>query len=302
MGEYLAVGLGEVLWDVLPEGRKLGGAPANFAFHVNGLGGRGVLISQVGDDDLGREALALLEKNGLDTACVNLSRAYPTGTVLARVDAQGVASYEFPDDVAWDYLELNAAARAAASEARAVCFGSLAQRSPVSRRAIRDFLRATPDGCLRLYDVNLRADFFDQDLVARSLDLADALKVSDEELPVLAGYFGLRGDDRDVLAGLCARFGLRFVALTRGAHGSLLVGGPGQAAGELAGQVSDHPGLTTEVRDTIGAGDSFTAALALGVLHGWSLDAVNQRANQVAAYVCSQPGAMAQVPEELRIS
>ena len=300
MNKATAVGLGEVLWDVLEgagEGagggdRTLGGAPANFAFHVNGLGGAGVPVSRVGRDDLGREAVDLLRANGLDTACVTVDPQHATGTVLAQLDGRGQATYVFPPDVAWDFLELNRAARDLAKRADAVSFGTLAQRSEVSRAAIHEFLRAVPAACLKVFDVNLRQDFYSRDILEQSLDAAHVLKVSDTELPVLAGMFGASGDDRSVLEAFVSRFGLKLAALTRGAAGSLLVA-PGEA--------SEHAGLRVEVVDTIGAGDAFGAALTLGLLAGWDLDRVNARANEVAARVCAQQGAMVEAPVGLRI-
>lgn len=293
MSKVVAVGLGEVLWDVLDHGRKLGGAPANFAFQVNSLGGRGLPVSRVGDDDLGREALQILRANDLDTACVTLDPDHPTGTVLAKLDAAGQANYVFPADVAWDFLTVNDAARRIAPDVDAVCFGTLAQRSAVSRAAVREFLGLAPAAALKVFDVNLRGDFYSRELIEESLGLATVLKVSDAELPVLAKMFELPGDDRGQLAALVQRFALDLAALTRGAAGSLLV------ARDAA---SDHPGLTTEVVDTIGAGDAFTAAMVLGICKGWSLGQVNERANQVAAFVCSQAGAMAVAPAELRVT
>ena len=292
MSTATVVGLGEILWDVLPEGRKLGGAPANFAFHVNSLGGSSLVVSRVGEDGLGDEALAILQDNGLDVSCVTRDPEHPTGTVEARLDAEGVATYVFPDDVAWDFLELNQEARSAAAGVNAVCFGSLAQRSPVSKAAIQAFLRLVPTDSLKVFDVNLRQNFFNKQTLENSLNLANVLKVSDTELPVLGRIFSLSGTDEEVLRGLLERFELRAAGLTRGPDGSLLVS---------PDQVSDHPGIRAKVKDTIGAGDSFGAAMTLGLLAGWDLDRINERANQVAAFVCGQVGGMAGVGKSLRI-
>ena len=292
MGAITAVGIGEILWDVLPGGRKLGGAPANFAFHVNGLGGRGLIVSRLGQDAWGDEALQVLGANGLNLCCVTRDPQHPTGTVEARLDEAGVATYVFPDNVAWDFLELNPAAFQVAQRAQAVCFGTLAQRSAISRAAVHQFLRATPRAALRVFDVNLRGDMYSREVLESSLDLADALKVSDAELPVLARIFGLPEGDQERLAALVERYGLRLAALTRGGQGSLLA---------TPGAVSDHPGFRVEVADTIGAGDAFGAAMTLGFLAGWDLDAVNVRANEVAAFVCTRPGAMQAADRELRI-
>ncbi len=287
----MVVGLGEVLWDVLPEGERLGGAPANFAFHASQLGADGRLVSRVGDDRLGRETLRLLREHGLDAAGVSLDPLHPTGRALARLK-NGAATYEFPDDSAWDHLALTPEAERLARKATAVCFGTLAQRSPVSRAMIRAFLGSFPPDCLRILDPNLRGDYYGDTLLAESLEAADVLKLSDEELDVLSQMFGVSGTDAQRLAGLARRFGLRLAAMTRGGRGAVIVGEEG---------VSDHPGIPAEVVDTIGAGDSFTASLAVGLLAGLDLDAINDRANRVAAAVCARAGAMAEIPAGLRI-
>lgn len=288
-------GLGELLWDVLPEGKTLGGAPANFAFHVNGLGGlsaAGMVVSRIGDDANGQEAMDLLAGRGVDLSHVSVDPERPTGTVLAQLDGEGKASYTFPPDVAWDGLVLDNRGLALAAEVAGVCFGSLAQRSAVSRSAIHGFLRATRPDALRIFDVNLRQQFYTKEIIESSLELASVLKLSDEELPVVAEMFGLTGSDEDLLASLVARFDLRLAACTLGGEGSLLV---------TSDSKDRHPGLPATIADTIGAGDSFTAALALGMSAGWSLDRINQRANEVAAAVCAQAGGMVAVPESLQV-
>lgn len=291
MQPILAVGLGEILWDVLPQTRLLGGAPANFAYHVNALGGVGVPVSRVGDDDLGREALSLLVCLGLNIDAVSLDPDHPTGTVDARVDERGVADYVFPDDVAWDFLTLDQAALTLASNADAVCFGTLAQRSEVSRRAVRRFLDGA-DGALKVFDVNLRQDFYSPEIIAASLDAADVLKINDAELAAVTRLFDLPPGERAALRALMERHGLDLAVLTRGDEGSLLLS-PGAA--------SDLPGEPVEVVDTIGAGDAFTAALVLGYLRGWPLDEINRYAARVAGYVCGQSGGMPEMSGELVI-
>ncbi|EGB15043.1 PfkB domain protein [Pseudodesulfovibrio mercurii] len=291
MQPILAVGLGEILWDVLPQGRLLGGAPANFAYHVNALGGAGVPVSRVGDDDLGREALSLLVCRGLNIDAVSLDPDHPTGTVDARVDAHGVATYVFPDDVAWDFLTLDKAALTLAANADAVCFGTLAQRAEVSRKAIHRFL-AGADKALKVYDINLRQDFYTPERIAASLDAADVLKINDAELDTVTRLFDLPRGERPALHALMERHGLGLAVLTRGDRGSLLL---------APDEVSDLPGEPVDVVDTIGAGDAFTAALVLGRLKGWPLDRINRHAARVAAWVCGQPGAMPEMPEKLRV-
>jgi len=288
----IIAGIGEVLWDVLPGGKKLGGAPANFIYHINALGGQGVLVSRVGDDGLGREACALLVEQGIDTGHIAIDPVHPTGTVLAKLDAQGKADYIFPPDVAWDFLGLRPKDEALAPNLQAVCFGSLAQRSHISQAAIQQFLDLVPPTALKIFDINLRGTFYNREVIGRSLALADVLKISDEELPVVADMFGITGDDRTVLTALATQYNLDLCALTRGAEGSLLISREDQ---------HDHPGLATQIKDTIGAGDAFTAALTLGLLVGWSLEMINDRANAVAAAVCGHAGAMPPLPDALRI-
>jgi fructokinase len=292
MHPILAVGLGEILWDVLPQTRLLGGAPANFAYHVNALGGAGVPVSRVGDDDLGREALSLLVCLGLNIDAVSLDPDHPTGTVDARVDADGVATYVFPDDVAWDFLTLDQSALTLAANADAICFGSLAQRGEISRRSIHRFLSAARKG-LKVFDINLRQDFYSPETLAASLDAADVLKINDAELDVVACLFSLPPGEQPALRALMERHGLDLAVLTRGDKGSLVLS---------PDTVSDLPGEPVKVVDTIGAGDAFTAALVLGHLKQWPLDKINRYAAKVAAHVCGQSGAMPEMPRELRLA
>ncbi|WP_319541645.1 carbohydrate kinase [uncultured Pseudodesulfovibrio sp.] len=291
MDSVLAVGLGEILWDVLPDKRMLGGAPANFAYHINALGGEGVPVSCVGDDDLGREALSLLVMRGLNTDAIVVNGEHPTGIVDAHVDAQGVATYVFPDNVAWDFLSLNEAALALAAKTRAVCFGTLAQRSEISRKAIRQFLDAA-SGALKVYDINLRQNFYTTEIISQSLDLADVLKINDDELALVTRMLSLPEGEREALETLMFQHSLKMGVLTRGEKGSLIVSPDG---------FSDLSGQPNEIMDTIGAGDSFTAALVLAYLDGQSLDEMNRYATRVAAYVCGCPGAMPKMPESYRL-
>ncbi|MDB5298091.1 MAG: iolC 2 [Phycisphaerales bacterium] len=291
------VGLGEVLWDVFPDGPRFGGAPANFACGVAALSGGRIdacMVSAVGRDvpvDLGRRAVDHLRGRGVDTACVaTVDR--PTGQVLVELDAAGQASYRFVDDAAWDNLAWSDALAALAGRSAAVCFGTLGQRKPASRATIRRFVAAVPAGCLRVLDVNLRPPFWDAAVVLESLALADVLKLNHEELPVVAGLLGWRGTDADLLARLVETYKLRLVALTRGADGAVLL--------DAAGNRSDLPASPTTVRDTVGAGDAFTAALVVGLLDGLPLPAINAWAGRVAAYVTSQSGGTPDLPDELR--
>jgi fructokinase len=288
---HAILAVGEILWDLLPAGKQLGGAPANFTYHARSLGADARLVSRVGADPLGREVLERLRILDIPTGTVQVDAEAPTGTVDVSLGADGQPHYTIRSDVAWDRIEADATAMALASRAVAVCFGSLAQRAEPSRRAIRAIVEAAPPGSLRVFDVNLRPPFVDREVIAGSLERANALKLNDQELPELAGMFGLAPDPRGAMEGLAARFGLSLVALTRGSGGSLLW---------ADGLWSDHPGRPAEVADTVGAGDAFTAALVVGRLAGRPLEAINGHANEVAAFVCSRPGGTPPLPDALK--
>jgi fructokinase len=224
---------------------------------------------------------------GLGHEHVAVDREHPTGTVAVRLDASGKPDYAIHEQVAWDYLHLLPQTLGLAARADAVCYGSLAQRSPVSRLAIRDFLAATRPECLRVCDVNLRQHYYNVDTIAVALEAADVLKLNEEELPVIARLLSLHGGVEELLATLCRRYHLLLIALTEGERGSLLFGPKGR---------SHHAGHRTEVIDTVGAGDAFTAVLAFGLLRGASLDAINEQANRIASFVCSRAGATPEMP------
>ena len=281
-----------MLWDVFPDGEHFGGAPANVAVHAAGLGAEALMISAVGQDARGDEALRRLAAFGVDCSAVARLTDHPTGVVRVRVDAAGLPSYDIARGSAWDFIPWTAPVERAARRADAICFGTLAQASAESRATIRRAVAATRETAWRLFDVNLRQAYYDAEVVTASLDLANAVKLNEEELPVVARLCGLEGaSPAEQLRALCGRFGLRLAALTRGACGSLLV----SAQGEW-----EAPAPPTEVVDTVGAGDAFTATLLVGILAGDSLDAVSRRANAVAAYVCSQAGATPPIPDALR--
>ncbi|MAT14473.1 MAG: carbohydrate kinase [Planctomyces sp.] len=285
------VGIGEILWDVFPDGERLGGAPSNFACHCHQLGADAYPVSCVGDDDLGHRTHSELEQRGVSPEFIQQSDAYPTGRVLVTLDEGGKPTYQIIEDVAWDYLTFTPQWKSLAESLNAACFGVLSQRSPQSRETVREFLRHMPEDSLRIFDVNLRKPFYSKELVADSLELATILKLSDEELPVLADYFGLSGTVREQLAALRERFHLSLIAYTRGSEGSILAG---------AHETDENAGVDTKVIDSVGAGDSFTASLCVGLLKGLPLAEVNAFANRVAAYVCSQKGACPKLPPELK--
>jgi fructokinase len=285
------VGLGEVLWDLLPAGKQLGGAPANFICHAHALGAVARLVSRVGNDDLGREIITRFAQRGLPTDTISVDPFAPTGTVSVEVSPDGQPQYVIHESVAWDRLEASPEALAAVAGADAVCFGTLGQRTKAANTTIHALLAAAQPDALRIFDINLRPPFVDHHVIARSLAAANALKLNEQELPVLAGIFGLRGSPAEQLAALAVRFSLRLVVLTRGGDGSLLLSD---------GAFFEQPGTPVPVRDTVGAGDAFTAATVLGFLRRWPLEKISRHANAVAAFVCSQAGATPPLPEDLR--
>lgn len=284
------VAIGETLWDLLPDGAVWGGAPGNVACHAAGLGAAGTIVSRVGRDDLGNRGLATLESLGVDCRHMQRDEARPTGTVAVSLSPAGDARYEFAADVAWDHLAWEPALAALAADAAAVCFGTLGQRVEVSRRTIRRFLAAARG--LRVFDVNLRQHFHSPELIRESLALANVLKLNDEELPVVAAACGIAAADPvAALRELAAGHGLRLAALTRGAAGSVLV---------AAGQTSLMPARATAIVDTVGAGDAFTAAVIVGLLHDRPLEAIHDHAARLAAFVCGHRGATPAIPAALR--
>lgn len=280
------VAIGELLWDLLPDGKQLGGAPGNFVHHARSLGAEAALISRVGRDALGDEAAARMEEG--DT--IQRDDAAPTGTAAVTVDAQGQPRFALAEEVAWDRIEADEPALRSAARADAICFGTLAQRSPRSRAAIRALLDASRPDALRILDLNLRAPFWTEAIVLGSFPSANVVKVNEEELNRCARMLDLPEDLRGRVETLSRRFRLKLVAVTRGSQGSLLYS---------AGAWSDHPGLNVKVRDAVGAGDSFTAAMTLGLLRGHPLDRINRHANEVGAFVCTQPGATPRLPDHL---
>ena len=285
-------GIGEVLWDVYPDAAHFGGAPANFACHASSLGAEAWMVSAVGADELGDRARAALRAHGVECGRVSRDARHATGRVLVTLNAASQASYEFAADTAWDHLAWSDDIAALAARCDAVCFGTLGQRSPVSRETIRRFVEATPRAALRVFDVNLRQRFYDAQTLQTSLQMASALKLNDEELPIVAELCGVHATTpREMLIELMSRYDLRLAALTRGPHGSLLVS---------TNDEDECPAPATTVVDTVGAGDAFTATLVSGFLRGLPLAEINRHANAVASFVCSQKGATPPLPEHLR--
>lgn len=288
------VGIGEILWDVFPDGPRFGGAPANFACSVAGLlrgEGRVAMVSGVGEDELGSRAMTSLEDHGVDTSALNRND-HPTGHVLVSLDPQGRARYEFAADTAWDNLRWTQNLQQLAAEADAVCFGTLGQRSERSRGVIRRFVSATGAECLRVLDVNLRDPFWSEEMLRQSLSLANVLKCNEDELPILGKLLGIEGDEQALVEKIAEHHSLRMTVLTQGDQGSLLYDGQRNWSHQQAVQ--------TTVVDTVGAGDSFTATIVLGMLQHLSIGDMHAWANRVAAFVCSKPGATPTLPESLQ--
>ena len=313
-GPFTVVGIGELLWDIFPDGRReLGGAVANLAYHASLLGDRGVLASRVGCDAGGDDLVARLRALGVNGRYLQRDADHPTGTVDVALN-DGLPSYTIHEQVAFDYPRLDGGWRELAARTDAVTFGTLAQRTPDAATAIGAFVAACPPHCVRLFDVNLRQRFWSAAVLDASLAAATAVKLNDEELPLVAGALGMpAGDEPAMLAALLERYRLRVACLTRGARGCLLLGAPvhgagvprpasdaGGAAGRIAsGPVcrAEQPGIHVPVADTVGAGDAFAAALLYHVLRGGDLPRTAAAANRYAAFVATRRGATPAVPE-----
>lgn len=287
----VVVGMGEALWDVLPEGKKIGGAPANFAYHVSQFGLSSCVVSAVGDDALGKEIIENFTSKGLNQLIAEVP--YPTGTVQVEIDQAGVPQYEIKENVAWDNIPYTEALENLAKKTKAVCFGSLAQRNVVSRETISRFLDAMPrhDDSLVVFDVNLRQGFYNKEILCNSMKRCNILKINDEELVTVSRMFGYPGIDlQDKCWILLGKYNLKMLILTCGINGSYVF---------TPGNVSFQPTPTVEVADTVGAGDSFTAAFIASILRGKTVAEAHSRAVQTSAYVCTKKGAMPVLPEEL---
>ena len=287
---HLILGIGELLWDVLPDGPRLGGAPANFSVMAGRLGNHAAILSRIGRDDLGREAVRLLDPLPTDTSFLQIDPVHETGRVTVSFN-NGQPEYTIHRPAAWDSLELSDEWVRLAERADAICFGSLAQRSIESRQTIQTLAAQASSRCVRIFDVNLRPPFYSSEVVQESLELATVMKMNDAEVPQVLALLGLATDEDSTTEWL--RHGadklleefpaLEMVAVTRGGHGSLLV---------ARDEWSDHPGYPVHVADTIGAGDAFTAALTHYLLRGAELPVLNDAGNRWGSWIATQSGAM----------
>lgn len=291
MENTIVVGMGEALWDVLPEGKKIGGAPANFAYHVSQFGLNSRVVSAVGDDKLGMEILDNFREKKLNTMVEIVP--YPTGTVQVELDNEGVPCYGIKEGVAWDNIPYTPALEDLAKHTTAVCFGSLAQRSVVSRETINRFLDTMPaENTLKIFDINLRQGFYTKEILCNSFRKCNVLKINDEELVTVSRMFGYPGIDlQDKCWILLAKYNLKMLILTCGVNGSYVF---------TPGEVSFVETPKVEVADTVGAGDSFTAAFVASILSGLSIGEAHKLAVETSAYVCTQNGAMPVLPQSLK--
>ncbi|MBO4826984.1 MAG: carbohydrate kinase [Prevotella sp.] len=291
MNKRYVVGLGEVLWDVLPEGKKLGGAPANFAYHAGQFLGMDntIAVSALGEDKLADETIEALKEHGLNDLLPRVP--YPTGTVQVQLDEQGIPTYDIRENVAWDNIPFDEDIEQIARNCRAVCFGSLAQRNVVSRETIHRFLDATPRDCVKIFDINLRQQFYTKDVIEESLKRCNILKINDEELVIIGRMFGYPGLDIENKCWLIlGKYNLDMLVLTCGTNGSYVF-----APGAMSFQETPK----VQVADTVGAGDSFTGSFCAAILNGKSVAEAHRKAVEVSAYVCTQNGAMPVLPRSL---
>lgn len=287
------IGIGEILWDILPEGRQLGGAPANFAFHCQQLGNQGIVISCVGDDDLGSEIKKSLQELGV-SSIVGVTPQYSTGTVMVEMASRGIPTYTIAEDVAWDHLSAETHHLEMAAQANVICFGSLASRSESSAQTIDNILSNCTKGCIRIFDINLRQHYYNPVVVKRLLSHSNVFKLNQEELIIVSEMLGYNGTEDQLLEILCETFALKLIILTKGEMGSRLFS---PVMGNSVMGV-----MPVEIVDTVGAGDAFTAAVATGLVHGLPLQKIHSLATRVAGYVCNKRGATPTLPLEYKLA
>ena len=284
------IGLGEILWDVFPERKILGGAPANFAYHASQLGFNAYAISAIGKDLLGKEILDNLTEKGLNYLIETTD--YPTGTVQVTLNNEGVPQYEICENVAWDNIPFSQRTEELASKCDAVCFGSLAQRNPVSRSTIYRFLEFVPQNAYKIFDINLRQHFYSKEIIHESLLRCNVLKINDDEVIEMAKLFDCKNlSEQEICLHFLKEYNLDIVVETKGAVGSFVL---------TKDEISYLDTPKVHVADTVGAGDSFTGAFIAALLHGESIRNAHQLAVEISAYVCTQHGAMPQLPDAFK--
>ena len=289
--QNVIVGIGEILWDILPSGKVIGGAPANFAYHVQELGESSLVVSCVGNDELGREIIARLENMDISTEFLYVDNKHLTGASSVKINKEGKPSYIIMEGVAWDYIPTSTLLCELASKSAAVCFGTIAQRSELSRLTIQKFLGLMEQETIRVFDINLRQNYYSEEIIKSSLNLANVLKLNENELSVVKKLLKLSGDEKKILNELSKKYSLNLIALTKGSEGSILF---------KEGIISKHEGYRINVEDTVGAGDAFVAALVIGLLKGYKLDDLHKKANRIASYICSKHGATPSLTNEIR--
>ncbi|MBI9071891.1 MAG: carbohydrate kinase [Melioribacteraceae bacterium] len=292
MKNFCIVGVGEILWDVFPQGRKLGGAPANFSYICKELGAEAYVISAIGNDEIGKELIADADKKNINKKYIQIHPKYPTGEVSVVIGGDGEAHYKIHELVAWDSIKNEKRLKELLSRVDAISFGTLAQRAMVSRNTIREILYSTAPNAIKMLDLNLREQYYNKIIIEDMLLYADVLKLNEDELPIVAKYLGFESDEDKVLKYLLEKFSLNLIAYTKGKKGSRLI---------TAKEESVMGSPKVDVVDTVGAGDAFSAALVMGLLNNLELKEIHGLAVDIASYVCTQNGAMPEIPEEIKI-
>ena len=283
MKKLKVIAVGEIVWDMLPAGKQLGGAPLNFAFFSKELGAEAYAVSAIGNDVLGDETLAVASATGVNLDYLQRNNL-PTSRVLISLDNEGVPQYEIVENVAWDALECPQMILDLVKDASVMCWGSLAQRSVTSRQSVLAMLAAAPKECVKVFDINIRQHYYSREVIETSLGYADILKLNEDELPLVASILGLSGQERDIVRQLIEKYALKYLVYTHGADFSEVF--------SATGEYSHVPTPKVRVVDTVGAGDSFTAVFVTSILQGLSMAESHVRAVEVSAYVCTQNGAI----------
>lgn len=284
------IALGEIVWDCLPAGRQLGGAPLNFAFFAKELGADAYAVSAVGNDPLGDETLEVAAKTCVDLSYVQRNDL-PTSRVLVTLDENGIPQYEIVEGVAWDAIECTDSALALVKDASVLCWGSLAQRSEKTRQSVLALIQAAPASCVKVFDINIRQHYYSREVIVESLKMADILKLNEDELPLVAEMLGIKGDEKTIVGELIREFSLKYLVYTHGADFSEVFG--------AAGEYSHVDTPKVKVADTVGAGDSFTAVFVTSLLQGEDVCRSHARAVNVSAFVCTQHGAIIPLPSDI---